>query len=37
MTQALPVGYNKSPAMRLVISQGWNFNPPSGGQIAVEK
>ena len=37
MTQPLPVGYNKSPAMRLVISQGWNFNPPSGGQIAVEK
>ena len=23
--------------MRLVISQGWNFNPPSGGQIAIEK
>jgi len=37
MTQALPLGYNKSPAMRLVISQGWNFNPPSGGQIAVER
>ena len=23
--------------MKLIISQGWNFNPPSGGQIAVEK
>jgi replicative DNA helicase/5S rRNA maturation endonuclease (ribonuclease M5) len=23
--------------MKLIISQGWNFNPPSGGQIAIEK
>ena len=37
MTQPLPVGLERSPAMRLIISQGWNFNPPSGGQIAVEK
>ena len=37
MTQPLPVGLERSPAMKLIISQGWNFNPPSGGQIAVEK
>ena len=37
MTQAMPIGLEKSPAMRLVISQGWNFNPPTGGQVAVEK
>jgi 5S rRNA maturation endonuclease (ribonuclease M5) len=37
MTQAMPVGLERSAAMRLVISQGWNFNPPSGGQVAVEK
>jgi 5S rRNA maturation endonuclease (ribonuclease M5) len=23
--------------LKLIINQGWNFNPPSGGQIAVEK
>ena len=37
MTQPLPVGLERSPAMKLIISQGWNFNPPSGGQIAIEK
>src|ERR1700674_4470452 len=37
MTQAIPAGLEKSPAMQLIISQGWNFTPPSGGQIAVEK
>jgi 5S rRNA maturation endonuclease (ribonuclease M5) len=37
MTQPMPVGLERSPAMKLIISQGWNFNPPSGGQIAVEK
>ena len=37
MTQPLPVGLERSPAMKFIISQGWNFNPPSGGQIAVEK
>ena len=37
MPNAIPVGYEKSPAIKLVISQGWSFEPPnSGGQIAVE-
>lgn len=36
MTQAMPVGLERSPAMKLIITQGWNFNPPSGGQVAVE-
>jgi 5S rRNA maturation endonuclease (ribonuclease M5) len=37
MTQAMPIGFEKSPAMKLIISQGWNFNPPTGGQVAVDK
>ena len=37
MTQALPVGYGKSPALQLIISQGWNWDGPnSGGQVAIE-
>lgn len=36
MTQPMPVGLERSGAMKLIISQGWNFNPPSGGQVAVE-
>lgn len=37
MTSAMPVGLEKSVAMQLIISQGWNFSPPNGGQVAVEK
>ena len=37
MTHAMPVGLEKSAAMQMIISQGWNFNPPTGGQVAVEK
>ena len=37
MENAIPVGLEKSVAMQLIISQGWNYNPPSSGQVAVEK
>lgn len=37
MANAIPAGYENSPAMQLIISQGWNFHSPSGGQVAVEK
>jgi replicative DNA helicase/5S rRNA maturation endonuclease (ribonuclease M5) len=37
MTSVMPVGLEKSVAMQLIISQGWNFSPPNGGQVAVEK
>jgi hypothetical protein len=36
MTQAIPVELANSAAMKLVVSQGWNWNGPNGGQIAVE-
>jgi len=37
MTQMIPIGLEKSMAMQLIISQGWSFAPPNGGQVAVEK
>jgi hypothetical protein len=36
MAQAIPLELNKSAAMAFVVSQGWNWNPQNGGQIAVE-
>jgi hypothetical protein len=36
MSQAIPVELAKSAAMKLVISQGWTWQGPNGGQINVE-
>lgn len=36
MAHAIPAGLEKSPAMQFIISQGWNFSGPSGGQISVD-
>jgi KaiC/GvpD/RAD55 family RecA-like ATPase len=36
MTQPLPFEYSKSPAFKLVISQGWNWDGPNGGQLELD-
>lgn len=36
MSKAIPAELSKSAAMAFVISQGWNWEGPNGGQIAVE-
>src|ERR1039458_1556904 len=36
MSKAIPVELSKSAAMAFIISQGWNWEGPTGGQIAVE-
>jgi hypothetical protein len=36
MTQAIPAGYSKSGAFKLVTSQGWNWQGIAGGQIQIE-
>ena len=36
MSQAIPAELAKSAAMAFVISQGWNWEGPNGGQIAIE-
>jgi 5S rRNA maturation endonuclease (ribonuclease M5) len=36
MTQPIPTGYGKSPALRLVISQGWSWSGPNGSQLSVD-
>ena len=36
MTQAIPAELSKSAAMKFVLSQGWNWTGPVGGQIQVE-
>ena len=36
MTQAIPLELSKSKAFKLVLSQGWNWQGPAGGQIQVE-
>ena len=36
MTQAIPAGYSKSDAFKLVTSQGWNWQGITGGQIQIE-
>lgn len=36
MNKAVPAELAKSAAMAFVISQGWNWEGPTGGQIAVE-
>ena len=35
--QAIPAELSKSAAMALIISQGWNWQGPTGGQIQVEE
>jgi len=37
MAQAIPAELSKSAAMALIISQGWNWQGPTGGQIQVEE
>lgn len=37
MKQAIPAGLEKSPAMQLIVSQGWDFTGPSGGQMSISK
>jgi hypothetical protein len=36
MSQAIPAGLETSPALRYVLSKGWNWTGPSGGQIQIE-
>src|ERR1700722_7936945 len=36
MTQAIPLELSKSKALKLVLSQGWNWQGPEGGQIKIE-
>ena len=36
MAQAIPAELVKSAAMKLVISQGWSWQGPNGGQINIE-
>jgi KaiC/GvpD/RAD55 family RecA-like ATPase len=36
MSKAIPVELSKSAAMAFVISQGWNWQGPTGGQIQIE-
>ena len=36
MAQALPAGLERSQAMKLIISEGWSWQGPTGGQVAVE-
>jgi hypothetical protein len=37
MQKAIPAELAKSKAMALIISQGWNWEGPTGGQVQVEK
>ena len=37
MSKAIPAGLEKSAAMALIISQGWSWQGPTGGQIQVEE
>lgn len=37
MQKAIPEELKKSAALQLVISQGWNWEGPNGGQITIEK
>jgi DnaB-like helicase C terminal domain len=36
MAKAIPEELKKSAALQLVVSQGWNWDGPTGGQIQVE-
>jgi DnaB-like helicase C terminal domain/Toprim domain len=36
MSQAIPPELNKSQALKLIISKGWNWTGPVGGQLQVE-
>ena len=36
MNKAVPAELAKSAAMAFVISQGWNWEGPNGGQISIE-
>ena len=36
MTQAIPMGLEKSAALRYIISKGWAWQGPNGGQVQVE-
>lgn len=37
MVQAIPAELSKSAAMKLILSQGWNWIGPNGGQVQVEE
>ena len=37
MSRPIPPGLENSAALKYVISKGWNWTPPSGGQIQIEK
>ena len=37
MAQAIPAELAKSTAMKLILSQGWNWTGPNGGQVQVEE
>lgn len=36
MAQAIPVELSKSRALQLIVSQGWSWQGPTGGQVQVE-
>lgn len=37
MSKAIPSELAKSQALKLIVSQGWNWEGPTGGQVQVEK
>lgn len=37
MSKAIPAELAKSAALQLIVSQGWDWEGPTGGQVAVEK